>query len=110
MSGGSTGNGYQSGWRIQRERLIERYGKPERLRPSRLGPLLRALGVLESVNPDNVFVCRYPCIESGKAFANANRRIWGHTVYGPFETESGVVAVVDYSRALGELQRAGESA
>jgi len=93
-------------WALERDRLIDLYGQPERMpRTGHTRQLLRALGVPDSVDPDMVFVCRYSCVESAAAFAVGNREHFGHTVFGPFVTESGVLSVVDYSAALLELRR-----
>ena len=94
--------------------LIDRYGPVDPFPRDRTAALVQALGV--EVDPAHAFVCRYPNLASAEGFAQLNRHKHGYRVLGPFETESGVINVVDYRPAIeagerryAEWRAAGES-
>lgn len=82
----------------ERETLLAAYGPVERL--PRSSALLRSLGC----DHGDAIVVRYPCVESADAFADLNRRVWGHQRLGPFVTEAGIIQVIDYSAQASRLR------
>jgi hypothetical protein len=56
---------------------------------------LRDHGLRDQIHPDDAVAFIYPSREVFEASAKRDREIHGNDVHGPFETEAGLVGIVD---------------
>jgi hypothetical protein len=56
--------------------------------------VIRHLGLRDRVHPHDAVAFSYPAMDVYEASAKRDREIHGNEVFGPYETEAGIVAVV----------------
>jgi len=57
--------------------------------------VLRHLGLRDQIHPLDAFVYAFPDREAYEESAKRDRELYGNDVLGPYETEAGVVGIVD---------------
>ena len=70
--------------------------------PVRIGRILRYAGLRDQLHPRDAVACTYPDRAYFEESARRDREIWGNRIHGPWETEAGLIAIVDITPQLRE--------
>lgn len=78
--------------------LCARYGRPEMLPEPDVARIIAYLGL--DADPAWSTAFRYVSAEAWAAFADSNFRNHGHRSFGPFDTEAGIIGVIELRREV----------
>jgi hypothetical protein len=85
----------------RRAQLILKHGHtPEMLPWKKNGAALRMLGIREEIHPNDCAIFLYRTRAEFNDWRKNNIRYNGHEVRGPYDTDAGILGVVDFRRAL----------